>query len=131
VATPELDVIYKGDDRTGASSAGGYDENADFDLSKAPDTVVKYSIFGTIYDEKSEGLTLGMATNVTFGVADKTTGNGVKTDPASANSFDVTVALATLDKAADGTWSLTAIEESKRGTTDDMFKVARALKVAI
>ena len=131
IATPELDVIHQGDDRTGAESATGYDEIAKFDLSKAPATVAKYSVFGTIYDEKKEGLTLGMATNVKFGVTDQASGHTVETDPATSNSFDVTVALATIDKGPDGSWSMTAIAEDKRGTGDDMFSVCKVLGASI
>jgi stress response protein SCP2 len=129
IATPELDVVHKGDDRTGAGSATGYDENAVFALDKAPATVVKYSIFGTIYDEKNQGLTLGMASNVKFGVKDEATGHELVTDPATAHSFEVSVALCTLDRAADGSWSMTAVEEAKRGTTDSMFVIAAQLGV--
>ena len=129
IATPELDVIHQGDDRTGAESAAGYDEVVQLDLSKAPADMVKYSIFATIYDEKTEGLTLGMATNVKFGVKDELSGHELVTDPASAHTFDVTVALATIDKAADGSWSMTAVEEARRGYTDTMFQICTALGV--
>jgi stress response protein SCP2 len=127
IATPELDVIHQGDDRTGAVSQTGYDEIAQLDLSKAPADTEKYSVFGTIYDEKNPGATLGMASGVKFGVTDEASGHTVETDPAASNTFDVSVALATIDKGPDGSWSLTAIAEDKRGTSDDMFKVCKAL----
>lgn len=129
IATPELDVIHRGDDRTGRGSDSGYDELADFDLSKAPDSVIRYSIFGTIYDEKKQGLTLGMASNIVFGIKDEATNNELRTDP-TQHDFDVSVALATIDRASSANhWTMSGVAADKRGTTDDMFKIAGALGV--
>lgn len=74
IATPELDAIHSGDDRTGAESDGGYDETVKLDLSKAPADVTRYVICVNIYDEDEAGLTLGVATNIQCGVKDVTTG---------------------------------------------------------
>lgn len=123
IAPPELDVIHQGDDRTGAESAGGYDENAKFDLNKSPADTIKYSVWATIYDEKNAGLTLGMLTNVKFGIVDEASSNGYETDPAATQPFDISMHLADIVRNADGSWSLIVIEEDKRGRTTSMIDV--------
>lgn len=127
VATPELDIVYKGDDRTGAESDTGYDENADLDLSKTPADVVQYAIFATIYDGDGKGLTLGMATNVICGVTEAANGHELRTELVDDHGFDVTVLICTIDRGDDGKWSMNAVQT---GYQDDMFSVARKLGVA-
>lgn len=126
VATPELDVIYQGDDRTGQESDGGYDENAIFDLAKTPANVVKYAIFATNYDDPEVDPPVklfGHATNVIFGVKDPTDRELV-VKLVDEHAFDVTVLLCTIDRQPDGSWSMTAVQS---GYTDSIIKVASSL----
>lgn len=125
VASPEQDVVYQGDDRSGVSSATGYDEITILDLSKAPATVVKYSLFVTIYDENGAGLTLGMAEKIVCGVKDESTGNELKL-AADDHGFDVSVLLCTINRTDDGKWTMTGVDQ---GYTDDMFTIGRSLGV--
>ncbi|HVX24443.1 MAG TPA: TerD family protein [Candidatus Saccharimonadales bacterium] len=129
VATPEEDVVYQGDDRTGASSATGYDEITTLTPSKAPAGLTQYAVFVTYYDDPEVDpptKTLGMASNITCGVKNEVTGNELATNLEGDHAFDVTVLICTIDRAADGSWSMTAKQE---GYTDSMIKVAKALGV--
>jgi stress response protein SCP2 len=126
IATPELDVVHRGDDRTGAESTTGYDENAVLDLGKAPASVTQYQVYATYYDENGTGHTLGMATNVTFGVMQEATGNELVTRLDQDHGFDVTVLLCTIDRGPDGSWSMTSVQS---GFTDDMLTVAHKLGI--
>lgn len=128
IATPEEDVVYKGDDRTGAESATGYDENADMPVHKAPKTVVQYSIFATYYENPNDrkGHTLGMATNVIFGCKQEGSDNELVVKLADDHPFDVTVLLCTIDQGAPDSWSITNKDE---GYTDDMFTIAKKLGI--
>lgn len=125
LATPELDVIHKGDDTTGAESDTGYDENIVLDLSKTPDDVAQYILFATIYDENA-GSTLGMATNVICGVTEEGSGNELQTQLVDNHGFDVSVLICIIEKDADGKWTMTSKQE---GFTDTMFEVAKKLGV--
>lgn len=129
VATPEGDVIYKGDDRTGAESATGYDENVILTLDKAPAGVTQYAVFATNYEDPEVDpptKTLGMATNVLFGCKQPGTENELAVKLAEDNPFDVTVLLCTIDRQADGSWTMHSKQE---GYTDSMIKVAQKLGV--
>jgi len=122
IATPELDLVHKGDDRTGAESAEGYDENFDLDPTKAPANVVGYTAFATIYDENDEGLTLGVAENIICGIKDDR-GREVQVKLAEEYGFDVTVQLCSWAKdPASGLW---VMHGSQKGYDQrDMFDVA-------
>lgn len=129
IATPEGDVVYQGDDRTGAESASDYDEIAILDLGKSPAAVTQYAVFTTYYDDPEVDpptKTLGMATNVICGVKNEATGQELVTKLVEDHTFDVTVLLCTIDKQPDGSWSMTGKQE---GYTDSMIKVGRALGV--
>jgi hypothetical protein len=133
VATPELDVLYKGDDRSGKNAKVGYDENTDLDLSKRPvikdpqdssvikDEVIKYECFVTYYEDPDEGTgnTLGMAQNIVCGMKDEKSGHEVKIELESNHGFNVTVLVATI--TADG-----KMENNDEGFDDkSMFDVAK------
>ncbi len=123
IVTPEGDVVHKGDDRTGAESASGYDETVVIDTTKTPADVVKYSLFATIYDENNAGLTLGMAENIVCGFRDEATGHEVQAQMEAVHGFDVTVLCATLERSPTG-WTLTNVDQ---GYSDGMVSVARKL----
>lgn len=134
-AFPELDVISKGDDRTGGESdarkAKGeeeYDEGADFDLSKAPDTVIAYVPFVTIYDEHDAGLTLAHASEVQLIIEDMTAGTRFATDPAQTDGTAISYVPGTVKRSDDGkTWEIHGTQdENARGTTDNAWVVANA-----
>ncbi len=117
IATPELDVIHKGDDRTGAESDTGYDETATRDLGKSPPDVTSYAVFATYYDEHDSGNTLGMATNVTFGCRQEGTPNELIVKLDDKHGFDITVLLCTIERTPTG-WTMTSKQD---GYTDDMI----------
>lgn len=152
IATPELDVIYMGDDRTGKESEqsdgeskpkDGYDENALIDLDKAPVDTYKYAIFATYYDDPEVDPPtkfLGMANNVLVGVKQEGTDNVYvvkaedrKLPEADSNKlkdehlFETTLLVATLDLKENGKWELTAVD---KGYTDSMPTIAKQLGVA-
>lgn len=122
IATPELDVIHKGDDRTGGESDTGYDENAAIDVSKTPASVVQYAVFTTYYDQNGTGKTLGEATNILCGVTQDGTGNELQAKVEENHGWDVSLLVCTIDRGEDGSWSMTNKSE---GFTDDMVTVAR------
>lgn len=127
IATPEGDVVHRGDDRTGAESNTGYDENTNLSLGQAPAGVTQYQVYATYYDQTgSSGHTLGMATNVTFGVMEEASGNELVVRLDQDHAFDVTVLLCTIDRNADGSWSMTS---KQQGYTDDMMTIAHALGI--
>jgi stress response protein SCP2 len=135
IATPELDVIHKGDDRTGASSAGGYDENGTIDLSKSPGGVDQYSVFAGYYDDPEApnyptGYTLGMVTNVKVGVKDVASGNTVEVPVLEKHGFHVSILVCTIDRQPDGSWNITSKESDNpddNGWPEDMVTVASKL----
>jgi tellurium resistance protein TerD len=128
IATPELDAIHTGDDRTGAESAGGYDETVKLDLSKAPADVTRYVIGVTIYDEDGEGLTLGYASNIVCGVKDVITNNEAYTQLEQENGFDVSARIADIIRDADsGRWIMHAVEDG--GTSGNIFDLGTSLGV--
>jgi stress response protein SCP2 len=132
IATPEMDVIFKGDDQHGTESEEasnkqgpdgekGYDEKFEIDLSKTPAGVTKYEIYVTNYkDPKASGPDpiLGEADNIVCGVKDSKSGNELQAPLGDTNSWDVTAHVCTIDVAAG---QMTNVSE---GSTDDMFTVA-------
>jgi tellurium resistance protein TerD len=122
IATPELDIIHQGDDTTGATSDGDYDELVKLDLTKAPAGVSKYDVFVTYYEDpdSGSGKTLGMASNIKCGVKDDITGNELTTDLANEYGFDVTVHICTIERKADGSWAMEAVHT---GYAESMFEV--------
>lgn len=130
IATPEGDVVYKGDDRTGAESDTGYDENVDIDLSKAPAGVTQYAFFATYYSEEVPSPTLGMASSIVCGVTDPSTGNELKVELGDQFPFAVSVLICTVDRQPDGSWHLTSkLDDSNDGYTDGMLDVAEQMGV--
>lgn len=128
IATPELDAIHTGDDRTGEESDDGYDESVNLDLSKAPADVDRYVIGVTIYDEEGEGLTLGVASDIVCGVKDATTGNEAYTQLEQDNGFDVSALIAEIIRnPANGRWMMHAIEDG--GTSGNIFDLGISLGV--
>lgn len=122
IATPELDVIHQGDDRTGAESDDDYDEIVKLDLSKAPADVTAYEVFATYYEDPDtgSGKTLGMAENIKCGVKDENTGHMYESQLGNDFGFDVTVHICTIRR--DGSnWVRDEVQE---GTSDTMFVVA-------
>lgn len=128
IATPELDAIHTGDDRTGAESDTGYDETVMLDLSKAPADVNRYVIGVTIYDEEGEGLTLGVASNIICGVKDVTTGNEAYTQLEQDNGFDVSARIAEIIRNPEtGRWMMHAVEDG--GISGNIFDLGTDLGV--
>jgi stress response protein SCP2 len=125
LATPELELVHTGDDRTGYSSQGGYDENITLNLSQAPADVVQYAFFVTIYDE-SGTQTLGIATNIKCGVKEEASGNELVCHIEDEHGFDVTVLVCTIDRDPEGHWAMTGKDE---GYSDDMITVAKKLGI--
>lgn len=124
IASPEGDVVHKGDDLTGAESDTGYDETIALDLSKAPATVTQYALFATIYSDANDK-TLGMATNVICGVKEENSGNEYTTELADDHGFDLSVLICTIDNV-DGKWKMTNKDE---GYDDPMPEIAKKLGV--
>jgi stress response protein SCP2 len=124
IATPERDVVYKGDDRTGGSGKGEmYDENIDLNPNLAPANVIGYSAFVTIYDENDEGLTLGVAEDIKCGIKD-TRGREVQIALAEEHGFDVTVLVCSWTKdASSGLWIMDG--NQKGFDQEDIFTVAQ------
>lgn len=124
IATPELDVIHQGDDRTGAGSATGYDEIIVLDPSKAPADTVKYDIIVTYYEDPDtgSGMTLGMATSIVCGFKDETSGHELKAPIEENHGFDVTAHVVTIAKTDSGQWTLTNIDQ---GYSENVFDVLR------
>lgn len=108
MATPELDVVHQGDDRTGAESSTGYDEIVTIDLSKAPADIDRYVILASYYEDPDtgSGKTLGMATGIVCGFRDETTGHELKAPIEDDHGFDVTAHVVTISKEADGKWKM-------------------------
>jgi len=129
IATPELDVIHKGDDTTGATSATDYDETVALDLSTTPADVDYYDVFITYYEDpdSGSGVTLGMASGIVCGIVDETTGNTVKVELADTYGFDVTAHIGRIIKDPAGHWSLTSVEE---GFPESMFVVMNSFGVS-
>ncbi|MFO0882303.1 MAG: hypothetical protein U0491_02535 [Candidatus Saccharimonadales bacterium] len=127
VATPEGDVIYKGDDRTGAESATGYDENVILTLDKAParsrSTRSSRPTTRTPRSTRSTK-TLGMATNVLFGCAagygERARGQAGRGQPTGRHRSSVH------HRPPAGLWTMHSKQE---GYTDSMIKVAQKLGV--
>lgn len=113
IATPELDVIHQGDDTTGASSDGGYDEIVKLDLGKAPASVSGYDVIVTFFEEPPvTGKTLGMADNIVCGVVDESTSNELKTQLGDEFGFDVTAHICSIVKdPTTGKWAMQAVHE--------------------
>ena len=125
MATPEVDVLHKGDDRSGAESATGYDETVVIDTSKAPDDVERYVFLVTYYEdpETGSGKTLGMATNIVCGFKDESTGHELKAPVEDDHGFDVTAHVATISRTPDGEWSMT---NDETGYSESAVEVLRA-----
>jgi stress response protein SCP2 len=113
MATPELDVIHQGDDRTGEVSASGYDETVVLDLSKAPADVERYAILVSYYEDPDtgSGQTLGMATNIVCGFKDEVSGHELQAKVEEQHGFDVTAHVVTISKTADGKWEMEHVDE--------------------
>lgn len=127
IATPELDAVHTGDDRTGAESDGGYDEIVTLDVSKAPADVESYVVCVSIYDEDGEGLTLGVAENIVCGVKDVNTGNEVYTQLERDNGFDVSAQICRIERDASGDrWQMHA---DSTGTSGNVFDIGSSLGV--
>ena len=113
MATPELDVVHQGDDRTGAGSATGYDEIVTIDPSKAPADVERYVILASYYEDPdtSSGKTLGMATSIVCGFKDEASGHELKAPVEEDHGFDVTAHVVTISKTPDGKWQMQNVDE--------------------
>lgn len=108
IATPELDVIHQGDDKTGTSSDGGYDEIVQLDTTKAPADVKQYDIFVHYFTEPEDAAgTLGMAENIKCGVKDEASGNELTTQLGDEFAFAQTARVASIART-NGGWSMTA-----------------------
>jgi tellurium resistance protein TerD len=128
IATPELDAVHTGDDRTGAESEGSYDEIVTLDLSKAPSDVERYIACVSIYDEDEVGLTLGTATNIQCGVKDVIAGHEAYVKLEQDNGFDVSARIADIiHDPHTGRWSMKAVEDG--GTSGHIFALGTSLGV--
>ncbi len=132
IVTPELDVVYKGDNRTGGETtdASGQKvapipgEYVDLEFDKAPSSVIRYSALVGIYDENGEGLTLGVAEDIACVVKDNGRGTELKTELAVEHGFDTTTCIAQWDRDPQNPsrWSMTAVHE---GYAEGMQTVAQ------
>lgn len=113
MATPELDVVHQGDDRTGAESSTGYDEVVTIDPSKAPANVERYVILVSYYEDPDtgSGMTLGMATGIVCGFRDEVSGHELKAPVEDDHGFDVTAHVVTISKTADGKWQMENVDK--------------------
>lgn len=128
IASPELDIIHTGDDRTGAESDGGYDEVVTLDVSRAPKDTVRYVVCVSIYDEDGAGLTLGVAENITCGVKDVSSGNEAYTQLERDNGYDVSARICNIERnPQSGRWFMHAIADG--GTHGNIFDVGASLGV--
>lgn len=121
IAPPEEDIVHCGDDRTGATSAVGYDEKFTLVPSKAPADVDEYIAFATIYDENDESATLGVASDIVCGVKKDGTEQELKTEVANEFGFDVTARVVKWTKNAAGVWTMA--NDSEGYGSDDIFTV--------
>lgn len=129
LAFPELDVIHSGDDRTGFSSQGGYDENVTVDFTKTPADVVQYGMWVTIYDDPDDfkGLTIGVATNIVCGIKEEASGNELQAKLEEEHAFDTTVLICTIERDEESEhWVL---RNKNEGYGDTMFDVATKLGI--
>ena len=124
MATPELDVIHQGDDRTGAVSATSYDEVVTIDPSKAPADVDRYVILASYYEDPDtgSGKTLGMATGIVCGFKDEISGHELKAPIEEDHGFDVTAHVVTISKTPEGKWQM---ENVDAGYSEPVITVLR------
>jgi stress response protein SCP2 len=153
IATPEGDVLYKGDDRTGGTSQGGFDETAVFKLNKAPADVKQYLILVSMYDDRHDDVddpmdnvhvvgarpndpkpqpVLGWATNLFFACEDKASGERITAKLGDNHPNDVTALMISFERNTNplstGKWTMSNIEE---GYTDDIIAIAKSLGVQL
>ncbi|HEU4913823.1 MAG TPA: hypothetical protein VFT16_00245 [Candidatus Saccharimonadales bacterium] len=132
IQTPEADVTHTGDARTGDESKKGYDETAWIEPTKAPADVTRYTIVVTNWvnpadRDPNNPPILANAANIKFGLKQKGTANEYVVNLGDTHPFDVSAVLATIDRQADGSWTITNVEGG--GTTDDLIAVGQKLKV--
>lgn len=127
IATPELDVIHKGDDTTGAVSDGDHDETVELDLSLAPVGTESYDVFITYFEEPDQGsgATLGRAQNIVCDLIDHQTGHTARVEMADVHGFDVTAHIATIAKDGDN-WTITNKDD---GYAESMFDLLDRLNI--
>jgi stress response protein SCP2 len=140
-AFSELDVITTGDDRTGGESevrkAKGeaeYDEGGKLDLSRAPNDVVAYVPFVTIYDEHDVGLTLGQFSRLSMVIIDEATGVRFETSPAATDPLALCYVPGAIRRSGPGAadWAVHGTEdENTRGTTDNPWVVSNKLGASL
>lgn len=128
IATPELDIIHKGDDTSGAVSDGDHDETVELDLGKAPANTESYDVFITYFEEPDQGTgaTLGMASGIVCDLINRQTGNIAKVELADVHGFDVTAHIATIAKDAGGNWTITNKDD---GYAESMFDLLDKLNI--
>jgi stress response protein SCP2 len=132
IQTPEKDVTHTGDARTGAESATGYDETAYIEPTLAPASVTRYTIVVSNWvnpedRDPNDPPILAHASNIRFGIKQEGTQNEYVVNLGDTNPFDVSAVLATIDRQADGSWTITNVEDG--GTTDDLITIGEKLRV--
>ena len=130
IATVEGDVTYKGDDRTGATSDTGYDENMVIDLSSSPAELVQYALFLTNFEELEDGQqpskVLAAVSDIVCGVKQEGSNNELVVsmpEITTDSPFAITVLVATLDRDGDNF----VLTDKREAYDETMFEIAKKL----